>query len=286
MQMNSRARSTMFPAVALTLLTFFGCQQSDTAMAPAPVSEEGDFEASVLAAGTAITGPMTIDQPGSYYLANDIGVDPATGDGIVITASNVRLVFVGHKITGLGNKVGRGVVLSDVEHVRVKGGPLEQVGFGAVLMNANHCEVTGLDVRGGDEFADPPNGVPPQIGIMLVNSAYNLIRVNRFDEVNLGIFVRGGGSHDNRIRGNEVLGGDYGLLAICYNPAPGGDPAGPYNDDVSKNRLIRFGTGIQTSAGSHDNGFRFNVIHYFAAPWVDFNGTNGFLHNQTMQLVP
>jgi hypothetical protein len=55
---------------------------------------------------------------------------------------------------------------------------------------------------------------------------------------------------------------------------------------VTHNLLDRFGTGIQTSAGSADNRFRFNTIRYFDRAWQDFNGTNEFLHNESMQISP
>jgi parallel beta-helix repeat protein len=142
-----------------------------------------------------------------------------------------------------------------------------------------------IKIRGGDEFAAPP-AVPPQIGILLVNSYGNRIEENDCKRVNLGLFVRGGGSHDNLIRENSVVGGDHGLLGICYNPAEGQGPAGPTDDRVLRNFLNRFGTGIQASAGSAQNHFNRNTIYYFNKAWEDFNGTNEFRNNRTRQIAP
>ena len=66
----------------------------------------------------------------------------------------------------------------------------------------------------------------------------------------------------------------------------GEGPAGPTNDDVRNNLLDRFGIGIQTSEGSASNRFSSNTIRYFNLAWQDLNGTNEFLHNETMQISP
>lgn len=229
---------------------------------------------------TEITGPTVITSPGIYRVTRDFS---ASGDAIVIQSDHVLLDLGRHTITGPGNKVGRGVVLDGVEWVLVHGGSLRTFGIGVALLGSSRSAVKNVTVLGGDEFANPPS-VPPQIGILLVNSYRNHIRRNTFDQTNLGIFVRGGGSFENRIRRNEVLGGTNGLLAICYNPAMGEGPAGPNNDDVSHNFLCRFGVGIQASAGSAENRFNSNVIKYFVSAWEDFNGTNQFRNNRT-QLI-
>lgn len=305
---------TKFPlrlAVALSLagLAGWGCQsrnkvinsesRSDTALNPPSADFKTYLAAEIESAEetvrpfpsgqaafsvtvTDITGPTVITQPGIYRVANDFS---ASGDGIVIKSDYVLLKLGDHVITGPGNKMGRGVVLEDVEHVLVTGGSLKTFGIGVALLGSAKSGVKKVTVLGGDEFANPPS-VPPQIGILLVNSYRNHICRNTFDQTNLGIFVRGGGSFENRIRRNEVLGGTNGLLAICYNPATGEGPVGPTKDQVEKNLLCRFGTGIQASAGSTDNSFNSNIIKYFNSAWEDFNGTNQFRNNKTMQISP
>jgi parallel beta-helix repeat protein len=231
-----------------------------------------------------ITGPTTITRSGHYRLVEDLEV--TNGDGIVITASDVRLWLGRHRLSGPGNKAGRAIVIDGGSNVSVSGGRIERFGFGVVLMGASHCRVRDLVVQGGDEAADPAAGNPPQVGIMLINSSENRLSGNRLRDVNLGIFVRGAGSHGNHIRHNVVVGGDHGLLAICYNPAPGSDPAGPREDIVEQNFLARFGTGIAASSQSERNVFARNVIRYFVSAWTDLNGTNVFRDNRAVQITP
>lgn len=231
-----------------------------------------------------ITGPAVITSPGTYRLTDDFTV--TQGDGIVIRASHVRLWLGDHRLSGPGHKIGRAIVIEGAENVQVVGGRIESFGIGAALLDASRCRVASLDIRGGDETANPAAGNPPQIGIMLVNSAMNEISGNEMSGINLGIFVRGGGSYRNRIVGNEARGGQHGLLGICYNPAPGGDPAGPHDDRVTRNLLARFGTGIVTSPGSAESVFRRNTIRYFTSAYVDENGTNVFAHNRTTRITP
>ncbi|MBD3257802.1 hypothetical protein GF377_05160 [candidate division GN15 bacterium] len=233
--------------------------------------------------GRTIDGPTVIDRPGFYFVTQDFS---AMDDGIVIQSDWVFLILGNHTITGPGAKEGRGVVVDGVHRAIVMGGVLENFGMGVVLNDAKSSMVRWVTINGADEFADPAGGIPPQIGIMLVNSPRNHIRANSLTDINLGIFVRGGHSRFNRLLGNEVMGGDHGLLAICYNPAPTGGDAGPRHDAAYFNLLSHFGAGIQTSAGSERNRFQLNSIYYFNEAYRDFNGSNIFRNNYTEQLVP
>lgn len=269
-------------------LLLFGCQGTESSPtgvgSPEPVSKAAAVGRSVDGA-TPISGPTEITEPGVYRVVNDFSVPAATGDGIVILADNVRLLLDGHTITGPGNKMGRGIVVTDAEHVFIGNGTLRTFGIGVALLGSNRCAVREIRIEGGDETAAPPAN-PPQIGVLLVDSFKNRIVENVLELVNLGIFVRGAGSYGNRIARNEVTGGQNGLLAICYNPAAGAGPAGPTHDDVRNNSLKRFGKGIQTSAESAYNRFFGNTIYYFDVAWEDLNGTNEFLHNDVMQVSP
>ena len=250
------------------------------------IASAGDDLGALLQAGTTeINAPAVITEPGVYRVVADFLVTAAVGDGIVIRSDHVLLLLGDHVLTGPGNKAGRGIVLENVEHVLVSGGILETFGTGVALLGTRRSAVRRVRIEGGDETAAPPAN-PPQVGLLLVNSAYNHIRHNRIAAVNLGIFVRGGGSAHNRVHHNQAVAGDHGLLGICYNPAEGEGPAGPHADDVRLNRLDGFGVGIQTSAGSVENSFRLNTIRYLERPWQDFNGTNVFRHNRTAQIVP
>lgn len=245
-------------------------------------SAQSDAEDSEDAA-IGITAPATITQPGVYRLLEDATI--THGDGIHITASHVRLLLGRHLLTGPGDKSGRAVVVDGASDVLVRGGQIRRFGIGVALLDASNCRVRGVSIEGGDATADPANGNPPQIGMMLVNSAHDVIARNTIDAINLGLFVRGGGSTDNLLLGNTVTGAKHGLLGICYNPAPTGGAAGPYDDVVRENVLSRFGTGISTSAGSQNNYFVGNTLQFFDAPWVDKNGSNVFERNRTEQVA-
>lgn len=295
-------------AVALLLLlSAFGCGQMHRSLAPQTDAETGgsvsdpvllarlDATDAALEAedddlpawpahATPITEPTTITEPGDYRLAADLRI--ADGDGILVRASHVRLWLGDHWLRGPGNKAGRAIVLDGARHSSVRGGHVERFGLGVAALGSSECSIRGLDIRGGDDTADPAAGNPPQIGIMLVNSSRNRIARNHLRGVNLGIFVRGGGSYENVIHGNHAEAGSHGLLGICYNPAPGGDPAGPRHDRVTRNVLNRFDTGIVTSEHSANNHFRFNSIRYFTSAYVDHNGTNVFERNEALKITP
>jgi nitrous oxidase accessory protein NosD len=253
------------------------------ALAATIASDDDDDDGDEPSRATAITGPTVITEPGRYRVTRDF---TATGDAIVVRSSDVVLWLGGRRITGPGHKEGRGIVVENARNVLVHGGHLERFGIGVVLDRAQASKVRRVTVQGGDEFADPPNGVAPQIGIMLVNSRENRIARNGLKGVNLGVFVRGGGSVGNRVRWNDAVAGANGLLGICYNPAPNAGPDGPSGDEVRHNTLSRFGTGIQASAGSAKNRFVANVIRYFSSPYEDLNGSNEFLRNRTEQVQP
>lgn len=251
---------------------------------PAPAPLESAGSAIAPEGAREITGPMTITEPGAYRLARDL--DVASGDGIVVAASHVRLWLGDHRLRGPGNKLGRAIVVEGVEDVQVRGGRIERFGIGAALLDARRCRLLDVTIQGGDETADPGAGNPPQIGVLLVDSPMNLIAGNDVRDVNLGLFVRGAGSYSNHVFRNEIVAAANGLLAICYNPASGMGPSGPHEDLVSSNLLARFRTGIQASAGSAENRFTDNFIRYFDSAYEDFNGTNEFERNRTEQLTP
>ena len=302
--MNSRLANHLLSATALILVGFLaGCGRTSSTLAPqsSTASAAGD-DLPTLQAGafgseneaeeaapesprqaTLLTGPTVITESGDYRLAADFEVKE--GDGIVVKANNVRVWLGERKLTGPGNKVGRAIVLDGVRNVLVLGGRVERFGLGAAVLGSSDCRVSGLQVTGGDETADPANGNPPQIGVMLVNSSQNRISRNSMSGVNLGIFIRGGRSYENIIRRNSVVAGKHGLLAICYNPAAGEGVAGPQHDRVSLNLLSRFSTGISASAGSSENYFVRNRIQYINAAYADANGTNVFENNQTEQVA-
>ncbi|MDX1419423.1 MAG: hypothetical protein R3181_05600 [Rubricoccaceae bacterium] len=251
------------------------------------VADAAAFAASAGEAIQAITGPTVITESGVYAVAQDFSLPAGTAaDAIVIEADGVFLDLGTHTLTGPGNKLGRGVVVEGARRVVVRGGTLETFGVGVALSGSVRVAVTGVEVVGGDEFADPPNGIPPQIGVLLVNSRGSRVFGNQTTDTNLGLFVRGPGSMSNYLIGNSATAGAFGLLGICYNPAPDTtDPEGPSGDRVQGNLLNGFGVGIQVSEGSANNLFVENAIYYLDAAWEDANGSNTFLRNLTFQLT-
>ena len=295
----------VFPTAALLLLP--GCNGMSETVSPlskqavadvraglevsrdvlqAAIESDEDAADLVPSSATAIHGPTVITRPGAYRVTGDFSVDAETGDGVVIRSEHVLLSLGGHTITGPGNKAGRGIVVDHANGVLVTGGTLQNFGIGVTLLASNRSAVRFIRVRGGDEPANPPAGVPPQIGVMLVDSHNNRVARNQLDRINLGIFVRGAGSYDNKVRRNQVSAASHGLLGICYNPAAGEGPVGPSRDDVTENLLDHFGTGIQVSEGSANNRFNRNVIRYLDHAWVDHNGSNEFEKNRTTQVAP
>lgn len=230
-----------------------------------------------------ISGPTTITSPGFYRLTGDFST---ADDGIVIQSNWVYLFLGNHTITGPGAKMGRGIVLDGVHYAAIFGGNLENFGLGVELQESQLVSVRGVKITGNDVFADPGNGIAPQIGIMAVNSPRNLIYRNKIEMINLGIFIRGGGSYHNRVFGNKLKGGDLGLLGICYNPDGSGDPAGPHNDDVNSNHIERFRGGYQANFGTHDVVFRRNHIKYFDFDIEDKDGLGTYYGNHSMQIAP
>ncbi|MGH1364176.1 MAG: hypothetical protein ACRBF0_11500 [Calditrichia bacterium] len=297
----------------VSLFAFWGCSNEDSILSSdSPITESSSssqdditveqsafnsqLEAEIASESEDITftakfinridGPTVITEPGFYRVTKNFSVTEAGADAIVIQSDNVFLSLGGHTIKGPGNKDGRGIVLDNVRNVLVANGRLKTFGIGVVMDGTIRSAVKGIKTVGGDEFADPPNGVAPQIGIMLINSYRNYILWNTYRKVNLGIFVRGGNSFENRILNNTARAGDNGLLAICYNPAPGGDPAGPHDDVVRGNNLVRFGVGISASAESTNNYFVRNRIRFFNDDYVDANGSNVFENNNSRQINP
>ncbi len=228
-----------------------------------------------------ITGPTVITLPGVYRVVEDFKV--SSGDGIVIRANFVWMDLHKNTITGPGSKSGRAIVIEDSRHVFVGKGIVDNFGVGVALEGATLCGVSGIIVQGADEPADPPT-IPPQVGFLLINSSHNVLFGDWAQLVNLGYFVRGGDSTGNLLSRNQAVGGEHGLLAVCYNPADREGDRGPHHDLVRRNFLSRFDTGIQLKKGAAENRFVRNVIEYFVEPTDDLNGSNHFIDNETIRL--
>lgn len=225
--------------------------------------------------------PIVIRRSGDYTLRRDL-VARSEAPLIVIAADNVALDLDGHSLSGLGNKLGEGIVIDGRSNVNIRNGFLRRFGTAVRVSESTNVSVSELQISG----EDIPGG-PPETGILLLNSRGVKVVHNLVSRTFLGIFVRGGKSGANTIKSNTIAGGENGQLGICYNPAPDANAAsdGPTGDLVAENHISRFRTGIQTSPASQSNIFVRNYVQYFE---LDFDerspGTNTIANNQTIAL--
>jgi len=228
-----------------------------------------------LALGTATASPggnafditggeaIVIRKSGSYTVRRPL---KARSDQplVTIAADDVSLDLNGFTLTGLGGKTGAGIVIDGRANVKVHGGTLRDFGTALDVRDSSNVVLAGLQISGEDL-----PGLPPETGILLVNSRGVRMTDNVIARTFLGVFVRGGGSGANTIKRNTIAGGENGQLGICYNPAPDADPAvdGPSGDLVAENHISRFRTAIQTSPASRANIFVRNYLGFFDLPF-------------------
>jgi hypothetical protein len=244
---------------------------------------------SIVLAGTA-SAQWRITRPGSYKLYSNHNV--GTGDGIIITASNVTLDLNGFNVSTNARGSGRGIVVENARAVTVSGGGVSGFNANVDLTGTQNVRLEGLRIT-GDGLA--PNGGPSEIGIRLINSWSAHIQNNSISSVNLGIFVRGARSTGNRITQNVVVGGATAannLLGICYNPEGGtAGPEGPRGDAIYNNHIARFGFAVAVSGGSVNNMFTENTLASFTGAFrepqnfVVQGGTNVEIDN-TSVIIP
>lgn len=202
-----------------------------------------------------------INESGSYVLRYDLWAN--SGDGVVIRASGVTIDMNGFEIGTRSRGAGRGIFIDGVSGVTIKNGRVGGFLTNVMVANATNVVVQNLQIVGTDLA---PSGGPSEIGVQLVNTRASLLKGNTISSVNLGIFVRGGGSTGNRITENNITGGAnpaHGLLGICYNPAPTGGNAGPRGDLIYNNHIARFGYAFAVSEFSIYNIVRDNTFASF-----------------------
>ena len=161
-----------------------------------------------------IVRSTVITEPGSYTLLRDI----TSSEPIRILASGVTLDLNGHQLNASTRGTGVGIGVEGATGVTIKNGRVGGFMMNVRLMNSTNVTVSGLSIVGTDLA---PSGGPSEMGIVLLNARASFIKGNTISNVNLGIFVRGGGSTGNRIFENLVVGGPTAansLLGICYNP--------------------------------------------------------------------
>lgn len=253
MQLSNNLRSTTIK-FTLSLLTFLSI-----AVLPQFVRANDDWHSNSDGRRSITRAGVWISEPGSYILRYDIANDRG-GDGITITASGVTIDLNGHQITTFNKGAGRGIFVNGASGVTVKNGNVSGFQMNVLAMNSSNVTIQDLQIVGADLA---PSGGPSEMGIVLINTRAAFIKGNRISSVNLGIFVRGGGSSGNRIFENIVVGGATpanSLLGICYNPAPAGGTDGPRGDVIYNNSIARFGYAIAISQFSISNIFRENNL--------------------------
>ncbi len=201
-----------------------------------------------------ISGPTSIDSPGSYRLTRD------TNGSITITANDVTLDLNGYSLTGPGGLNGMGIVVNGAQGVEVFGGSIHNFGFGVVVQGSANVSLHDLRIRATGLAVPAP---PPEVGIMVVESPNVVIENNAIYDVGLGIFVRGGMSVGTRVANNTVTAGTNGLLGICFNPAPN-DENGPRGALVYNNAVANFNGAISLSDLSKGNVLKENTLVYKA----------------------
>lgn len=231
--------------------------------------------------GRPVPGTGVIDMPGTYILQGDrrsLTNDRAT---IQILSNDVTLDLNGFGLSGPGGKMGVGLSISGVRGVRVMNGIISNTAFGVWVNNSSNVVLTDLLIRGEGL---PIAALPPETGIMIVQSRNVVVANNAIYNTGLGIFVRGGRSGGNRIAHNTITAGTNGALGICYNPADG-DPNGPTGDLVYGNVVSGFGTGIQASPTSRNNVFSGNTLFFRGGAAVEIlNPTNMDTDNTKVDL--
>jgi hypothetical protein len=247
----------------LGLFLLLGALATPAAQAQNSNDFETSGEARVRDSRSGGAGRLMISRPGVYTLRRDIVV--RSGDAITITASGVTLNLNGHSVTTEATATGRGIFVDGGVGVTVRNGKVSGFNTNVAVAEAVNVIVQGVQIIGKGVA---PSGGPSEVGILLLNTRGATVRDNTITSVNLGIFVRGGGSTGNRIFKNVIVGGGtpaHNLLGICYNPAPGGDAnsPGPRGDNVYNNHIARFGYAIAISPGSGWNIFNQNTLASF-----------------------
>lgn len=254
--------------------------------------------ASLLCAGSACA-QWTINRPGSYKLFSNYRV--AAGHAIIITASNVTLDLNGFSATTTANATTtapapgpngtRGISVQGARNVEIKNGHIAGFNNGVTIVDSQNVRVDGLQIAGGNLA---PAGGPTEVGITLINSSACDIKNNQISAVNLGLFIRGGGSSGNRLMKNIVTGGTIAgnnLLGICYNPDGLGTPAGPSGDSIYNNHIARYGFAIAISSASVSNMFNDNTLASFTGAFREpatlaVNGGTNVEFDNTAVLLP
>lgn len=176
---------------------------------------------------------QVLDTPGDYRLTQDLG--PCTGDGIVITADDVRLTLAGHTLSGVSTQ---------------ESCDLNSPQYGIFIVGGT----TGVRVGGGTVrgFVD---------GILQSGSSSAVTAMRVVDNCEWGVMVSGSG---NRVETSMVSGSDDGIL-LCE-----AQHAAIEANDVFGN--YRFAVSLSCGGGSSHNLVARNILRENGLPTGDGGG--------------
>ncbi|MEN3314787.1 MAG: hypothetical protein V7605_1021 [Acidimicrobiaceae bacterium] len=221
----------------------------------------GPANAAVLACGSTVTQSTTLT-------AN---VGPCTGDGLIITKSNVTLNLNGFKVTGKkrpGDQAGIRVVNTanppaGLTGVTIRNGTVTGFDAGVVIFGGSGNTVTGMtvqnnvnDLRDGDcDLGD---------GINLTNSDNNTVSSNNVvGNGPFGGISLVGDSDGNQIKNNTLVGNNIPGALGCGNggfgnenegvriEGPGANGNVVNNNNVSQSGIA--GIGVHANVGCRNN---------------------------------
>ncbi|MBL3590447.1 MAG: right-handed parallel beta-helix repeat-containing protein [gamma proteobacterium endosymbiont of Lamellibrachia anaximandri] len=157
--------------------------------------------------------PITIDQPGSYYLTNNLTYN-GQGEAITVASSDVTIDLMGYSLSSSADN-GMGIRII-AENVEVRNGTVR--GFGWCIHSSNDfsrisntsvldCRVIGIVVSSnsavvGNIVSRNGGGIWTRSGNRLAN---NIVNGNG----PYGIYI---GSVGNTVIGNTVRKNEYGLI--------------------------------------------------------------------------
>ena len=156
--------------------------------------------------GGSINAPTMITRPGNYTLRRAM---TARSDRpmITIAADDVTLDLSGLTLTGLGGKRGAGIVIEGRTNIAVRNGSLRNFGIAVHVTDSANVRLEGLRISGEDI-----PGLPPETGILLVNTRAARVTGNLIHNTFLGLFVRGSGSSGKATQANILVNNYLGFF--------------------------------------------------------------------------
>lgn len=260
--------------------------------------------------------PTTINQPGSYYLTQNLTNTVSNGDGIIIDANHVTLDLNGFTLADTGIGDDGIVVLGDQDNIHIKNGVvrgwrgdgvnalnadnsifenlhLENNGgdglvgdFGVIIINCTSAG-NGLDGLEGDDgtiiinstaVGNGDNGIQSSEGTMSIGNASSDNARDGFDLASGSLLI------NNAARGNDTFGFDIALSGQAQSNSASNNLGNGF--DISSASLImgntskNNGTAGETS-NSYLHGYRTFANAYLINNVAEGNVQDGFRISST-----